>query len=92
MATKLQVGKPVAINSIAGATVPDAIAKIGNIKLEDDGTTTYAIHYYLSVEDANNNVEPIAFKTFNMDIPNLENQILAHAKTHASLDAAIDIV
>ena len=92
MATKLQVGKPVAINNIEGATVPDAVSKIGNLKLEEDGTLSYAMHYYLTVEDADNNVEPIAFKTFNMDIVNLENQILAHAKTQPELDTATDIV
>jgi len=88
---KLQVGKSVNIASIQGATVPDAVAKIGNLKLENNRTLTYSIHYYLNEEDADNNAEPISFEAFNMNIPNLENQIMAHAKTQLSLDAAVDL-
>jgi len=91
MPAKLQVGKPINIANIQGATVPDGIAKIGNLKLENNGTLIYSIHYYLNEEDADNNIEPISFETFNMTIPNLENQILANAKTQPSLDSAVDI-
>jgi len=87
----LQVGKPIAIANIEGATVPDGIAKIGNLKLEADGTLTYSIHYHLTEADADNGVAPISFEAFNMTIPNLENQIIAHAKTQPSLDSAADL-
>lgn len=91
MAIKIQVNKPISIVNVQGATIPDGIAKIGNIKLEDDGTLTYAIHYYLNESDADAGGEPISFETFNMDMPNLENQIMVNAKTQPSLDAAMDI-
>lgn len=91
MSTKLQVNKPIAISNIEGATIPDGIAKIGNLKLEDDGTLTYSIHYYLTIEDIDSGVEPISFETFNMSIPNLENQILANAKTKPALSAAVEL-
>lgn len=87
----LQANKPVAINRVEGATVPDAVGKIGNIKLEVDGTLTYAIHYFLNEADAIANTDPISFETFNMNIPNLENQILTHAKTQPTLDIATEI-
>lgn len=88
---KLQTNKPINIKSIQGATIPDGIAKIGNLKLESDGTLTYSIHYFLTQVDADNNLEPVSFDTFNMNIPNLENQILANAKTKAQLNQATDI-
>ena len=85
----LQVNKPITINRIQGATVPDGIAKIGNLKLEDDGTLTYSILYYTdadSIDDA-----PISYEVHNMNIPNLENQIMANAKTKPSLSGAVEL-
>lgn len=87
----LQVNKAIAIANIAGATVPDGVAKIGNLKLEDDGTLTYSMHYYLTVEDMDSSAEPISFETFNMSIPNLKNQILTNAKTQPSFNQAVDL-
>jgi len=87
----LQVNKPIAIANITGATVPDGIAKIGDIKLEDDGTLTYAIHYHLTIEDADNNNEPISFEVFNMNIPNLENQIITDVKTRQGFELVVEL-
>ena len=88
---KLNVNKPINIANVQGATVPEGIATIGNLKLEADGTLTYSIHYYLNEADADNGAEPISFETYNMTIPNLENQIMANAKTQPTLDRATDI-
>lgn len=90
--SKLQMNKAVSINSVAGATVPDAIARIGNISLDEStGELTYAMHFYLTEADADNGAEPVAFKTYIMTIANLQNQIIAHAKLQPEFDAATDI-
>jgi len=89
MTTKLQVGKPIAINSVEGATITDGVSVIGGLRPNEDGTWLVAMHYFASVEDIGG--QPIAFENFNIDLPNIENQILAQAKTLPSLDAATDI-
>jgi len=89
---KLQTGKPVNIASIQGATVPDAVARIGNLSLDEaTGELTYAMHFYASVQDADEDVQPLSFVTYKMTIPNLQNQIIADAKLQPEFSAATDI-
>jgi len=88
---KLQMNKNVDIAEIAGASVPDAVAKIGSLRLEADGSLTYAIHFYPTVEDADEDENIITFQTFNMIIPNLENQIIINVKTKQGFESAVEL-
>lgn len=92
MSVKLQMNKPIEVLNIADATVPDAVASIGNLKLNSDGTLTIAMHYYSNESDADADINSISFKTYeNINMPNLENQIIAFVKTQPEFDVATDI-
>lgn len=91
MRKKLQVGKPVNIANIQGATIPDGVARIGPLRFESNGTLTFSMHYFLNEADADANKRPITTSEHNMVIPNLENQIITFIKTQPEFDAATDV-
>lgn len=91
MAIKLKTNKAVPISQIPNGTISDAYAKIGALKLEDDGSLTYSIHYYASQETMDNDFQVVSVETHNMDIPNLENQIKANMLSKGNLDQATDV-
>lgn len=87
---RLNMDKATPVAGVQGATVPNAVAEIGNISIDGD-TVTVGMHFFLTEHDADNGINPIGSFTFSYKDPSLERKILTEAKKHALFGRAIDI-